>query len=93
MWAAMWAGLVAIIVPLAKKLLVGLGFGIVTYGAVATFLDAAGDLIQSQLTGLPVLVATLLGLARVDECVSIILAAHASALALHGLSRLRFVGS
>jgi hypothetical protein len=53
--------------PLARKVIAGLGMGIISYGAVLTALTYALDYAQSAYTGLPALMIALLNLGGIGE--------------------------
>lgn len=61
--------------PLAVRVMSALGLGVISYGALNIVIEAAIFYAQTQYSGLPNVIANLLGLAGVGECLGIIAAA------------------
>lgn len=80
--AAGGAFLASSIVPMAKKVLIGLGFGFVVFQGVDILLSQAGAVIKSSLSSLPVDMVSILAWLQIDSMISIILSAYAVRLAL-----------
>lgn len=68
--------------PLAKRALVGLGVGVISYGAAKAIIDQVSSSIQSSMAGIGADVYALLALAGFVDAVSICLAAVTTAAAL-----------
>lgn len=96
--AGLWAGFAAIAVPLAIKLLIGIGFASVTYIGVSALFDSITAQITANLSAAASSIVVILGLARVDDAIAVILSAMSAKLLLKGLtaagafSRLQFKG-
>jgi len=84
--AAMWAGLAATIVPLAVRLLIGIGFATVTYVGIGAAWDAAKAAIWSNLGSAGSSVLTIIIMARVDDAIQVVLSAAGSLLLIKGLN-------
>ena len=82
--AAFWAALIAIIVPLATRLLIGLGFGVVTYLGASAILDSATAGINSYLGGTSASILVILQMARIDDAIAVVLSGLAAKAALMG---------
>lgn len=67
--------LMALIGPLAKKLLISLGFALVSYAALISAVNAAISAVKSSYSGISVDVLSLIELAAVDNGIGIILGA------------------
>mgnify|MGYP001318987389 FL=1 len=85
--AALWAGLAAIIVPLAVRVVVGLGLAVVTYLGVSALLDNATSQLYSYLGGVSSSVLVIIGMARVDDFIAVILSALSAKLIVKGLTQ------
>jgi Protein of unknown function (DUF2523) len=83
---ALWAGLAATIVPMAVRLLVGLGFGVVVYTGIGAAWDAAQAAIWSNLGAVASNVLTIILMARVDDAIQIVLSAAGSLLLVKGFN-------
>jgi len=82
------AFLAAIVGPLAKKVLISLGFGIASYAAVATALSAALSAARSAYGGMSGDVLQLVELAGVGVAASILAGALTARVSLQVLKRL-----
>lgn len=74
--------------PLAKKVLMSLGLGMVTYAGVDTAFGVAKNAIIASWGGLPADVAALAGLAGIGDSFGILLGGMAARIALLSLSHL-----
>lgn len=83
-WAALTIFLGSVVVPLARQVAVGIGFGVVTYVGMTFALDQLQDLFFSQMTGLPINMRELVGMMRVDDAVNIMFSAYAAKAAASG---------
>jgi maltodextrin utilization protein YvdJ len=79
--------LVAFGVPIVKKILVGLGIGAITYTGINAVLDAAKAELMANMSGLPSEIAALLGIAKFDIAINIVLSAVATRLLISGVSK------
>lgn len=61
--------------PLAVRVMSALGLGVISFSALNFAVEAAIYYAQSQYSGLPSVIANLLGLAGIGECLGIIAAA------------------
>lgn len=82
-------GVGAILARLAKRILIGIGIGLVSYVGVDAFLDQAKALIDAQFGALPANVMNILRYVGVPQAISMIMGAHAAAIAAK-LSTIRF---
>jgi len=73
-------------IPWIINLLKGIGVGFVTYQIGTYALGNLFTLIKDSLGGLPSDLLMFIALARVDEAISILFAAFAARLAIHGFS-------
>lgn len=78
--------LAPIALPLATRIMVGLGFAAVTYAGVGALWDQAEAAIWSNLGSVTTNVLAILVLARVDDGIAVVLSAGAAKLALRGLT-------
>ena len=86
---ASWGGFLAGAVgPLARKVLVHLGIGVVSYAAVKTVIGQLSAAVQNAMGGIGGDVYQLLALAGFIDAVSILLAAIATAVGVAFVSRL-----
>jgi Protein of unknown function (DUF2523) len=74
------------IVPLAVRLLVGVGVGVATYTGVTVLWQTVQDNIWSSLGATNVSVLTIIGMARVDDAIKLVLSAGTTLLLLRGIS-------
>lgn len=70
------------IVPLAKKLLLGLGFGYVVYKGLDVSFEYAKAQIEGSVNGLPADVLTLFGWLEIDRMITLLFSAYSIRLAL-----------
>jgi len=82
------AFLAAAVTPLAKRILAGLGLGILSFAAVTTALNAAISLAQGYFTGLPSTIFGLAGLAGLGEGMGIIAGAMVAKVTFNTLKRI-----
>lgn len=93
-----WGALSSVIVPLATRVLVGLGFGAITYGGIGLLWDSMQDNLVASLGSLSGSIVTILAMAQVDDAIKVILSAITAKLVVNGLtaagaiSRVRFTG-
>lgn len=80
--------LVLMIGPLARKVLLALGFGFVSYAAVSTALTAALNAAKASLNGITVDVMNILSLGGVFTAMSIIAGAMITRVGMQALKRL-----
>jgi len=83
---AFLSALGAVIVPLAIRVMVGLGFAAVVYTGVGAAWDWFGTNIASTLGAVSASVVSILAMARVDDAIQIVLSAGSAKLALRGLT-------
>jgi len=76
----------AIIIPLARRVLLGVGFGLVAYIGIGALWDSIQSNIASYLGGVSSSILTILGIARVDDAIQVVLSAGSAKLALRGLN-------
>ena len=74
--------LAAAAAPIAKRVLVGLGFGVVTFAGLTAVLTTAVQSIQGQYGAISADVLGVLYLAGIPDCLAIILGGVAARLAL-----------
>jgi hypothetical protein len=84
MWAAFLAGAVG---PLAKKILLALGIGTITYTGLQEAFDAASDQIIANYGAMSGGTLALVDLAGVGQAIGIILGAIAARVAMIALAR------
>lgn len=77
----------SVIVPLAWKLLKGLGFAAVTYTGVHLMMEEARDYVFTQLLSLPAEWIGLLGLLKLDVCFNILFSAYIARAVLWGMDK------
>jgi hypothetical protein len=83
----MWHFLAAAVGPLAKRVLVALGVGVVSYGALTTLANNVIAQIQAQFQGMPVSVLQIATLGGIPDAVSIICGAVLARVAVVAVSR------
>lgn len=76
------------IVPLAKKLLAALGIGVVSYVGINGVIEQARQELMTNMNGIPVDVAQLMGLFKFDVAINITLAAVTTRIVLAGVNKL-----
>lgn len=79
-------GLSPIVLPLARRILFGLGFGLVTYVGVKASFDALEAQVYASLGGASANVLMLLGMADVDVAIKTVLTACGVKLGFMGLN-------
>lgn len=85
--AALFSMLSTAVLPLVTKVLTGLGLGAVSYIGVNFVIDSARAELMSNMAGIPVDIAQILGLYKFDVAINIILAAVTTRLVLSGVSK------
>jgi len=81
-----FVSLAALLPSLVSKVLVGLGFGYVTYELGQFGIDYVYQLIAANASGLPVEIIAVLKYAKLDIAVGIMLGSYAAALTIRGLT-------
>lgn len=84
------AFLIAMVKPIIGQILISLGLSVITYTGLTLVLNQLSGYIQSNLNGLPVSVAQLLGLAGLGEALGILAGAFAFRLSMNSLKRISF---
>jgi len=87
--SVLWGAFLTIIVSAVGKILVGLGFGIVTFLGVKAGIDWFTNAAVSKLSGLPADVLGALSMAGLGNCISIISSALIIRAILTGLNLLK----
>jgi hypothetical protein len=82
--------LVAMVKPIIVQILVSLGMSVVTFAGATTVVTQLSDYVQSNLSGLPVSVAQLLGLAGLAQALGILVGAFVFRLSMSSFKRLTF---
>lgn len=94
MWAFLSAFLFSIAVPLALKLLVGLGIGITVYSGLDLIVDTGRDYVMQQYDGLPSDLLSILTILGLQTGINMVFAAFAARMAIMttagALSKLQF---
>lgn len=83
---AFFAALAALLPSLVAKVLVGLGFGYVTYELGSFGIDYIFNLIVVNSSTLPVEVLAVFNYAKLDQAIGFMLGAYAAALTIRGLT-------
>ncbi len=83
---AIFLFLSSIVGPLVAKVLTSLGMGAISYVGITVLLSAVRTYLIGNVTGLPADVLAILGLAKLDVAVNIILSAVAARAALSGVN-------
>lgn len=83
---ALWGALAPFLGPLARELLIRLGFAVVTYEALDTSLDWLKSQAVGSLLGLPSQVLGMLSVMKVGTSISIVTSAMVARVASQGLS-------
>lgn len=83
---AIWAGLASVIIPLAVRLLVGIGFYTVTFVGIGAAWDAAKAAIATNLGGTSESIIAILAMARIDDGIQVVLSAGGAVLLAKGLN-------
>ncbi|MCB1878075.1 MAG: DUF2523 domain-containing protein [Chromatiales bacterium] len=85
LWPVLAGFLGAVVVPLAQRIMVGIGVGIATFAGISQLLERLRELIMDQFVGLPLEVLDFLGLLQVDRAITMILSAVTIRFVLRGL--------
>lgn len=85
--------LLTIAAPIAKEVLIKLGFAVVSYAAVSTSLHYALDMAKGSFVGADSRAVGLIATAGFFEAMSIIGGAALAAVALQQVKKLQFVGT
>jgi len=80
------AALAPVILPLARRVAWGLGFGVVAYAGIGALWTEIQSQIWSNLGGTSASILTILGMARVDDGLQVILSAGSAKLLYNGLN-------
>jgi Protein of unknown function (DUF2523) len=80
------AAIGASILPLVIRVIAGLGIGVATYTGISAVWDNAQAGIWTNLGGASASVLTILGMARVDDAIKVVLSAGSTILLLKGFS-------
>ena len=83
---AFFAGLAALLPTLISKVLVGLGFGYVTYELGSFGVDYVYQYIATTASSLPIEIIAVLKYAKTDIAFGIMLGSYAAALTIRGLT-------
>lgn len=83
---AFFMGLAALLPSLVSKILVGLGFGYVTYELGSFGVDSIYQYIAASASSLPTEIIAVLKYAKTDIAFGIILGSYAAALTIRGLT-------
>lgn len=81
----------SIATPLVKNVLVGLGFGVVTYTGLQAAFSTLQSLVVNNLNSLPAQVASLMYLAGFNYSIGLILSACSMRLAMTAVKKLQLV--
>lgn len=76
-----------IIVPLFTKLLKAFGVGVVSYVGINQVLGQIASYIEAQLGGTSVMLQQIMGLAKIDVAINIVLAAITTRMILAGMNK------
>lgn len=87
MWIAIWAFIVSIIGPIAKRVLIALGIGTLTYVGLDAAFDAAKAAVISNYGQMSADVLNVVSLAGFGQAFGIILGAIAGRLAMIAVSK------
>jgi hypothetical protein len=85
-WLAALIGLGPIIVPLVRRVVFGLGFGLVTYFAVSAVFDGLEAQVIAKIGESSASILTLLGMAKVDVAIKTVFSAIGIKLGFMGLN-------
>jgi len=77
----------SIVAGLAFRVLASLGFAYVAYVGIGHLIDTIKDYVQGLFSAVPADVAAILGLARIDVAINIMIAAVIARLLLAGMDR------
>ncbi len=84
--AALLGGLVNIAATVAGRVLVSLGFGVVSFGGSSATLDWLKDQAVTAMAGLGGDILAMLAMLKVGEAISILISAYAVRMLMKGLS-------
>ena len=85
-WAAILGGLVTVAGSIVGRVLLALGIGYVSYTGLSTGLEFLHAQVVTGLTGLSARSVQVLGLLKVDVCISILFSALTARMVLNGLT-------
>lgn len=77
-----------VLAPLVKKVLVALGIGAISYVGINFAMDAAKAQIMSNMAGIPLDVAQLMGLFKFDVAINIAMSAVTTRMAFSGVNKI-----
>ena len=80
--------LAALLESLVFKVLLGLGFGVLTYSGVGALLDSAQSTLNGMFSGLSADVLAMTYLLGVDRCINLVFSSVVARLTLQGMSAL-----
>lgn len=83
---AWFAALAPLVVPIVRRALAGIGFGLVMYAGVSTLWDSIQSQVWTNLSASGSSILTILGLARVDDAIKVVFSALSTKLILNGLT-------
>lgn len=86
-WVWLAQFLMMIIGPAVRYLFQLIGFGFVTFVGFNALISTVKDYIIAQISGAPVAVLNILGLAKIDICVSIFFSAVTTRLIIAGVNK------
>ncbi|RUS67980.1 hypothetical protein CUZ56_00476 [Saezia sanguinis] len=97
---ALWGAFIMIAGSVVKRVLIGLGFGVITFIGTKLAMNSFIDMALAKLSGLPADMMNMLSLCGFGTCISIISSAIMMRMVLAGLSmvndraaNLRFIGN
>ena len=83
----------SVALPIAQKVLVGLGFGVVTYVGLQAGFNSLESMFQSNMSGIPSGMAALLYLGGFNQGAGVVLAALTARLSMVALKKFQFIGT
>lgn len=83
----------SVALPIVQKVLVGLGFGAVSYVGLQAGFNSLETMFQSNMTSIPSGMAALLYLGGFNQGAGLVLAALTSRLAMTALKKFQFIGA
>ncbi len=86
-FAAIFSVIATIAGPLVKRILISLGIGMVSMVGINVMLQGVESWVRGQFSGVMPEVASILGLAKVDIAVNVVLAAVATRAVIAGMSK------
>jgi len=81
-----FAALGPVIIPIVVRVVTALGFGVATYTGISVLWDSIEAEIWANLSSTSSSILTILGMARVDDAMKVLLSAGATVLLLKGLN-------